>query len=64
METTKRTIPQVAVTNKTRKIRAIIREHGSEVMRPILALAKEIKHKIRLSKSKRHTKTYNNEEGC
>lgn len=64
MEITKKKAVEVAVTNAARGIYSIIKKGGYEIMRPVLALKKEIKHKKRAGKTKRFTKVYNNEEGC
>ena len=61
METTKRTTPQVAITNRTRKIRAIIKEIDKSTARIITGFATVIKH---MNRAKKFKKGINNEEGC
>ncbi len=62
MSITKKANIPVAITNRTRKIRAIILSYGRAAVKPILSLATEIKHHRRNNKNPK--KGINNEEGC
>ncbi len=61
MSITKKASIPVAITNKTRKIRSIIKEIDKSTARIITGFAAVIKHMNRARKSK---KGINNEEGC